>query len=340
LKGVSTLDLVLIQKHILGMKKFTDPYKVIAADANKNGKITSSDLLNIRKVLLGKKPKFNNVSWIAVSSDYTFSSVDNALSELANAKVRNVDLKENDNKDGIDFVSVKIGDVSGNVNGVVFRSEKSLKLNIDNQIFDNGAVVEVPVYADNFKAVSGMQFTLGMKGLSFDGVVPGKLQVTDRNVNVINGTMLFSWNDANEMTVEDGEVLFTLKFKAVDAGTLRDALSISDEVLRREAYVGSDLDVENVELNFRGALVNALYQNEPNPFADVTVVGFDLAEGGKYTLKVYDVTGKTLIVREGEGKAGYNSETFTRKELGAKGVLYYRLESGDYTATKKMIVIK
>jgi hypothetical protein len=35
-----------------------------------------------------------------------------------------------------------------------------------------------------------------------------------------------------------------------------------------------------------------------------------------------------------------NSEVFTREQLGAAGVLYYRLESGDYSATKKMIVIE
>ena len=340
LKGVSTLDLVLIQKHILGMKKITNPYKIIAADANASGKINSSDLLHIRKVLLGKKNGFDNSSWLALSSDYTFSGAENALTELSEARVRTVNLKKDDVINGVDFVSVKIGDVSGDVNGVVYRSEKSLRLSIDDQVYESGAEIEVPVYADDFRGVSGIQFTMKLNGLSYEGVESGKLNVDESNVNVVNGALLFSWSEANEMSASDGEVLFTMKFKANASGSLQTSMSMSDEILRREAYVGGDLEVENVELNFRGAQVNALYQNEPNPFAEVTVVGFDLAEGGRYTLKVYDVTGKTLIVREGEGKAGYNSETFTRKELGAKGVLYYRLESGDYTATKKMIVIK
>ncbi|KXK38825.1 MAG: hypothetical protein UZ09_BCD002001198 [Bacteroidetes bacterium OLB9] len=35
-----------------------------------------------------------------------------------------------------------------------------------------------------------------------------------------------------------------------------------------------------------------------------------------------------------------NSEVFTKAQLGVSGVLYYTLESGDYTATKKMIIVE
>ncbi|MBK8627510.1 MAG: hypothetical protein IPN86_18665, partial [Saprospiraceae bacterium] len=53
INGVSTLDLVIIQRHILGLQAMNSPYKLIAADANNDGKVTASDLTEIRKLILG-----------------------------------------------------------------------------------------------------------------------------------------------------------------------------------------------------------------------------------------------------------------------------------------------
>ncbi|MBL0081567.1 MAG: hypothetical protein IPP37_03640 [Saprospiraceae bacterium] len=46
--GVSTFDLVLIQRHILGLAKLDSPEKLLAADVNKDGKVTASDLVELR----------------------------------------------------------------------------------------------------------------------------------------------------------------------------------------------------------------------------------------------------------------------------------------------------
>ena len=49
LNGVTTYDLVLIQKHILGIDQFSSPYKVIAADIDHNNKLTAIDLVELRE---------------------------------------------------------------------------------------------------------------------------------------------------------------------------------------------------------------------------------------------------------------------------------------------------
>jgi hypothetical protein len=51
--GVSTLDLVRIQKHLLGVEPFTSPYQYIAADANNTQAVSAIDLVEIRRLLLG-----------------------------------------------------------------------------------------------------------------------------------------------------------------------------------------------------------------------------------------------------------------------------------------------
>ncbi|MBK8634704.1 MAG: hypothetical protein IPN72_14510 [Saprospiraceae bacterium] len=51
-QGVNTLDLLHIQRHILKIKELENPFKLIVADANFDQKITVSDLVDIRKVVL------------------------------------------------------------------------------------------------------------------------------------------------------------------------------------------------------------------------------------------------------------------------------------------------
>jgi len=83
-----------------------------------------------------------------------------------------------------------------------------------------------------------------------------------------------------------------------------------------------------------------LFQNEPNPFKGITKVNFNMPKADKAVLTVYDVTGRVVAVRNINGVQGMNTETFSSDQLSATGVLYYKLESGDFTATKKMIIIE
>ena len=73
LEGVSTLDLVLIQRHITGLGVLNSPYKLIAADVNNDRKISTLDLVDLRKTILGVQPEFtNNDSWRMVNKKFDF----------------------------------------------------------------------------------------------------------------------------------------------------------------------------------------------------------------------------------------------------------------------------
>jgi phage tail tube protein FII len=121
-------------------------------------------------------------------------------------------------------------------------------------------------------------------------------------------------------------------------------MSIGSGVTKAEAYTGDELKVSNVMLSMRSKEVAAdaaeLFQNEPNPFRGQTTVSYYMPEAAQAVITVYDVTGRVITVRKADANKGMNSEVFTKEQLGAAGVLYYRLESGDYSATKKMIVIE
>jgi len=83
-----------------------------------------------------------------------------------------------------------------------------------------------------------------------------------------------------------------------------------------------------------------LEQNYPNPFNPSTTISFTLAEKGTVTLKIYDILGKevTSLVNEelgaGEHKVLFNAANY------ASGVYFYRISTGTFTQSKKMVLLK
>jgi len=83
-----------------------------------------------------------------------------------------------------------------------------------------------------------------------------------------------------------------------------------------------------------------LYQNYPNPFNPVSNIKFDLHKTAQVSLIVYDILGRevTALVNEklnaGIYEVSWNASAYS------SGVYFYRLTAGDYTAAKKMILIK
>jgi hypothetical protein len=82
-----------------------------------------------------------------------------------------------------------------------------------------------------------------------------------------------------------------------------------------------------------------LEQNQPNPFQITTQIGFSLPESMEASLEVFDVTGRMLKSIKGSFVKGYNVVELQSTDLRQTGTLYYRLQAGNYLATKRMIVI-
>jgi hypothetical protein len=108
--GVTTYDMVLISRHILGVASLDSPYKIIAADANRSGAVTTLDLVEIRKVVLGLQPGFSqNTSWRFVDKGHVFPNPANPFLEPFPEFV------SFNNLIGLgeaDFIAVKTGDVN------------------------------------------------------------------------------------------------------------------------------------------------------------------------------------------------------------------------------------
>ncbi len=85
-----------------------------------------------------------------------------------------------------------------------------------------------------------------------------------------------------------------------------------------------------------------LSQNYPNPFNPSTVISYQLSVASKVSLKVYDLLGREVetLVNEVQLPGSYNSQFSIRNYQLPSGVYFYRLQAGEFSETKKMILIK
>ena len=96
--------------------------------------------------------------------------------------------------------------------------------------------------------------------------------------------------------------------------------------------------VTGIETEETGPELASLSQNYPNPFSSFTSISYTIPRTERVTLKVYDLLGRErLTVTEGLYSAGRHEVTFGARDL-ASGLYFYRIQAGNFTRTKTLII--
>ncbi len=345
LNGVSTFDLVLITKHILGVQYLDSPYKIIAADANNSSTVTTFDLVILRKLILFIDDDFaNNTSWRFIPKVYEFPNPQNpfeeSFPEIINLNNLSTDI------DNPDFIGIKTGDVNGNADPILFTKvedrnfEDALVFTTNDRSLKSGELYKIDFNSKDFD-VLGYQFTLNfdVESLELYEINDALATLENYGLTMIDeGVITTSWNGDIE---EHSSIVFSISFKAKTDCKLSKVLNINSRYTMAEAY-GTNGNLLDVDLAFSGnESVSAfeLYQNRPNPFTESTTIGFELPQAAKANLTITDISGKILKVVEGEFVGGYNEIIVKHNEINGSGVLYYQLETPTHIATRKMILL-
>jgi hypothetical protein len=84
----------------------------------------------------------------------------------------------------------------------------------------------------------------------------------------------------------------------------------------------------------------SLSQNYPNPFNPSTTITYELPRASQVNLTVFDILGREVSVLVNDRKdAGVYEEKFDGSRL-ASGVYFYRLQTGDFVQTKRLMILK
>jgi uncharacterized repeat protein (TIGR01451 family) len=347
LNGVSTFDIILITKHILTTQPLDNPYDMIAADANNSKTITVQDIILIRKLILTLEDNFpTNTSWRFVPATYEFPVPTNPWFEDFPEVINVNDLSGQ--LMGQDFVAIKIGDINSSAlttfAAIEERDIKGLYEIITNDIeLKVGEEYEVQLRADQLTQIQGWQGTLlfdasvlEFKDINYGAIQPGHVGLR----HVADGAITMSWNDPAGTNGSGVDQLTSLIFKAKQNARLSQVLGIGSRYTRAEAY-NTKGELLNLGLQFRNQVEEpyALYQNMPNPFSKSTVIGFYLPEASNADLIIQSVDGKVIKRIEAEYAKGYHQVLLDASEL-SRGVMFYTLTTGNFSATRKMILVE
>ena len=152
----------------------------------------------------------------------------------------------------------------------------------------------------------------------------------------VTPTLLAS--DAEMQYSSDGKVTNVLVRVPLDRsseGFTGDFIRLDGKVISVELATadGSPVNSNLVPSEF------ALNQNYPNPFNPTTTIEFSLAKSSDYNLTVYNVTGQVVANFNGHADAGVVSVNWDAGQ-NASGVYFYKLTAGNFTDTKKMVLLK
>ena len=344
LNGVSTFDLVLMTKHILGVQPFDNPYQWIAADVNQSKTVTAFDLVQLRKLILAIDTEFtNNTSWRFVEANYDFTS-DNPLTEdfPEQAHISNLssDMVMN-------FVAIKIGDVNGNVRPNALQrveprnSDNVFKIQVADQFLKAGQNYQIDLYAKDISKIQGYQFTVNTKDVMIDQIHGALMTTENFGLNNLDaGRITVSWNQQPNYLVSE-EKLFTIQLQATKDTRLSEVLQLNNRPTVAEAYDLED-NIMEVQLQFTNDDSTTdfdLAQNQPNPFRSQTSIGYTLPNNSPVELILRDEAGRVIQVVKQDGKAGYNLIPLDDLDM-APGFIYYQLITKFGTKSKKMIRVE
>lgn len=342
--GVNTLDLLVIQKHILSLKKLTSPYQLIAADANFDGTINISDLVLLKRLVLGITDDLKpNSAWRFVNSQYKFTDPLNPW-----PFVESIDFEYKQN--GIipigDFMAIKIGDVDGSATGLLAsqtntRSKASKLISYEVNRVKKG-LHTIKLYASDLRLLEGLQMKLQLDQRFTLTEVESSLPGFSKDhyfYNEMDHSIAMVWYNSIAMDLPDNEVIATITLATNAEMNLEKPYLIKNK-FQSEIYTsGKAFEINLLERGKKQNTQFEVYQNVPNPFTSTTIITYNLPQDGIVNIKFIDPSGKVLRNVKTEGKTGINQFQLDQQLLDYHGLVYYEIEHNGNAQVRKMMIL-
>ncbi len=352
--GVSSVDVLLTQRHILNTTKLNSAYKLIAADVDGNKAINSVDILRMKRLILGTDTTFKstltseNRLWAFVDSAYQFPDTTNPFPFKDSISFTNL----TSNKINQTFIGVKLGDVNYDWNVAVAKGVKinNVELIVDNE--KKASAIYHHFSTNNFKNIAALQYTLHFDNSKYEFVnLEGfkNLQGFEYNAAQANttGNIAMLWTDKNaaSQTLEDGSELFTLILKPKDfRSTNESELSLTSDVSDIEAW-DNNYKKSNIVLNKSKNVKNQretieVFSVSPNPGNGKITVNLLSNENKKVTFVLTNIYGKVIYTQMFNANKGVNNYEIdlNKNSMLSKGIYFINVNELIGEKVKKVIV--
>jgi hypothetical protein len=312
LNGVTTFDLLLISRHILAIEALDQPWKVIAADANFSGSVTTNDVVQLRRLILGITQNLpEDKSWRFFTDNCQFPANPFEVTNCATGyEFEPMPFWAFPRE--IRFYGLKTGDVNNSAIANTTQSAAAYRSGIDVEIPDvhlnQGDIADIPLRLEQSGNWAGFQCSL-----PFDA---NQIEILDVSAGeTLNpqefafalpepGMLRVSWFDVRPEVLLPGESLFHLRVKALKPVQLRETLALPVAhagSLASEIY-SSDHEISRLQFVFREAKNKRpevqVFDPQPNPTSAGARIPIRLNAPEHVLLEIGNLEGKSLYFND------------------------------------------
>ncbi len=343
--GITTFDVLLLQKHILNLRPLDSPYKLIAADLNNSGDVTAFDMLLLRQMILSVINEFPNTpSWRFVDATHQFEDATNPFSAAFPSSI-SIDAENEGPQLDNRFIAIKMGDLNNTAKIQVNSSNRTAMeagqaiLKVENQSYKKGDLLHVPFVLTKNLTIDGLQFALDYDAAQLRLLdLNGNIELSKDDYALNNGTLNLSWTNSESIAFEEEEMLINLQFQATKDGVLSQSLTLTNHQIAPIIYSTNDETIPfsiNWETKSSAITVFKALDNYPNPFTYQTTIPFSLPNDSQVTLQIFDNNGRIILSKQQDFVAGKQSLQID-EQLPMAGLYFYRLETEFGVATGRM----
>ncbi len=355
MNGVTTFDIALLSKHVLDIQPFNSPYQMIAADVNRDGQIDGSDMLLIRNLILRRITRFpSNTAWRFIPKNFVFRDNKNPFADDFPEVLNYNNLNGNINK--ADFVAVKVGDVNltskADALALSTRTARPIEnIYLTDKKMEAGKeyVFELNIKNSTLKALQ-LALKIDKSSVTSFSVQNGNLPEWGSGnveINEKEGIVAAAWANTPKGRILDENSIIQLKITPRQSAWLHELVSLDEQNMDNLAYdtdpsrLLGEVGIEKqLQLKYNTVKTDnvefELHQNRPNPFIAETTISFILPETSKTELSIYDVNGRVVYTLNKAFNKGYNEVKLDNTVLKNAGIYFYRLQSDQFSATKRM----
>ena len=327
--GISTADIIKIQRHILGIELLEQVEELLAADVDLSKSISTKDVAYMRNLILGRVTEFpSHKAYHFVNKDYKFLNPNDPFEEL-DASLEIKEIASNDMQH-LDFIAIKLGDVNQSYQSSNFNTNYISSTGF-NVVTAPGFIEISPLWKE---LIYGFQFELDVKNLCSDFATKLESSLQDfneSNYQITGNTVRVSYASVNPFSPE-----FSIRIPINNENQHCQANLKLNEYFLNEVYgINTTIRIDNLYYNLAETKTEvSLY---PNPISDRLFVGLKHFENTEVYIELFDVTGNRVESRKFNIQDVFETIEFNDRDILNKGVYLVKISNKSFSNYYKII---
>jgi hypothetical protein len=331
--GITTADIIKMQRHILGVELIQSPLDLLAADVDFSKKISTKDIVWLRKLILGQITEIpNQDSYVFIDKHYVFNNPQDPFDELDSCK--NVVMETSNPVNSIDILGIKMGDLNHSYKANGFAPTGLNQFNLTYKISDG----KIEIYPATSGWIDGFQFELSNKDLcleQWDDVNSNLENWSDGNYHITGNNIRVSYSLSHSFSIDQTAPILSIPVHIKRENCEPVILLNSD--FHNEAYGVDQLYAIKFITKKNLSAQEDMITIYPNPFSEQLNIVMDLKADSNIQLDVFSPDSRHILSDTYQFQKGTNTILLKKNSFSAKGMYILQIKGNQTSKIFKII---